>query len=172
MVLLILLVVGAIVGICLAFLLRRPASSSPSTPSSDTSPGSSDSASTSATVSAGSPVSGSQTSGASPSPSVTPPSRLETCISQYNALTGDTSSYACSECVPLLLGTTNDFTQDSGGGNGTGVGAALQFCTLRDIVNAGDASAFGSDAGVGWGQRDVCRWRGVQCDSRGRVEEM
>lgn len=87
---------------------------------------------------------------------------LQSCLSRYS----DTANaYPCSDCVPLLSSTMNDFLQPLVNGNATNVGAALQYCAMMDLAREMNTTGV-----TGWGQdRSVCGWTGVQCDPRGRV---
>lgn len=104
-----------------------------------------------------------------PAPTATDaPQNLKSCLEQYTQANSNPSSYPCSECVPLLVSTQNDFETAIVGGNSTNVGAALQFCALMDIYR--DAPIL---EGRGWGgEGGACSWQGVRCDDRGRVVEL
>jgi hypothetical protein len=104
-----------------------------------------------------------------PAPTATDaPANLKSCLEQYSTSASSPTSYPCSECVPLLVSTINDFETPLVGGNSTNVGAALQFCALMDVYRA--APALDSQ---GWAKEGgVCGWNGVKCDERGRVTEL
>ena len=96
------------------------------------------------------------------------PQNLRTCIEQYSQASSDPTAYPCSECVPLLASTVNDFETPLVGGNSTNVGAALQFCALIDVYRATPGLQ-----GVGWAiDGGVCGWSGIACDERGRVTQL
>ncbi|KAI9633745.1 uncharacterized protein MKK02DRAFT_38401 [Dioszegia hungarica] len=165
--LLILLLVIAAIVLAAIFLTRKPASSTGSTPSPlDNSTNSANPAPTqSGSASASIPPSGSATT-AAPAPSSTSRT-LQTCLDLYTS--SSTAPYPCSDCTPLLLGTTNDFTTPLVNGNSTGIGAALQYCTLMDVVAAGNRSGFEA---LGWTGKGACGWKGINCDPRGRVTDI
>jgi len=104
-----------------------------------------------------------------PAPTATDaPANLKSCLEQYSTSTYNPISYPCSECVPLLVSTINDFETPLVGGNSTNVGASLQFCALMDIYRAAPAL----DA-QGWAKEGgVCGWNGIKCDPRGRVTDV
>jgi hypothetical protein len=103
-----------------------------------------------------------------PSTATDAPANLKSCLEQYSTSASNPTSYPCSECVPLLVSTINDFETPLVGGNSTNVGAALQFCALMDVYRA--APALDSQ---GWAKEGgVCGWNGVKCDERGRVTEL
>ncbi|WVQ84764.1 hypothetical protein IAT38_006921 [Cryptococcus sp. DSM 104549] len=146
----ILLLVALTVGLCTTLLRKSNSSSS----SLDTSNSTDTSASSTATSSAS-------------SPSSTSSQTLTACLTQFaSSAPSSPSSYPCSDCVPLLTSTTNDFSQPLVNGNSTGVGSALQFCAMIDVwnkVESGDGmSKWGTNA-------SPCGWSGVSCDSRGRI---
>lgn len=98
-----------------------------------------------------------------------PISRLDDCLTLFSseavgARTG--VLYPCSMCVPLLQAAPNDFIS----GNQTGVGEALQYCALLDVLFASEVTTM--QAG-GWGVGPPCaNWTGVACDERGRVTSL
>lgn len=115
--------------------------------------------------------------------SVPPPSAytLESCLSLYAlAATSGPTSYPCGECTGILTQAPNDLSHESGSsGNATGVGSALQFCSLQSIFlntqsAGGELNGEQKRASVleGW-MRDtnVCGggWSGVYCDDGGRI---
>jgi hypothetical protein len=164
--LILLLVLGAII-IAAVFLTRKPSSSTASLPLSDP-----------AIASPSPSISASQSSGiASLSPSTTNPSAqtaptstsrtLQTCLDNFASTSA--SPYPCADCTPLLLGAPNDYNTPLVNGNSTGVGAALQYCTIMDVQGAGDMTAFEA---IGWVGKATCGWSGIKCDSRGRVTEL
>jgi hypothetical protein len=148
----------------------------------------SDSASTpaasdaSSSSSSASPTSSSQSSGGTPSSSAQPSiptdssQTLASCLSQFSSSAPTNPlSYPCSDCVPLLQSTSNDYLSPLSNANSTGVGAALQFCTLREVLELtgtkGNGSVESSLRDGGWG-RDASPcggWQGVSCDERGRI---
>ncbi|WWD19835.1 hypothetical protein CI109_104302 [Kwoniella shandongensis] len=107
------------------------------------------------------------TTASAPSSTGTSSQTLTTCVNQFTTSASTVpSSYPCSDCVPLLASTTNDFSQPIVNGNSTGVGSALQFCALMDVLKETEGnglSSWGKDASPCGG------WSGVSCDSRGRV---
>ena len=85
---------------------------------------------------------------------------MSKCLADFS--TSTPQSYPCGTCTPALVTQPNDFTTV---GNMTGVGEALQLCALMDILGVSDIS--------GWGKgMDVCKWEGIGCDARGRVQVM
>lgn len=153
----ILVIVGAAISLAAVLLTRRSTASS-STPSSGSNSTATPSSSPSTSLSA---------SGTTSAPAPTSTSRtLQSCLDNFLS---PNSGYSCSDCTSLLLGTTNDFTTPLVNGNSTGVGAALQYCTLLDVVSAGNRTGF---EGLGWTGKGSCTWSGVKCDARGRVTEL
>lgn len=142
----IMLLVAMTIGLCATLLTRSGSSSSSSQSSTPIST-----------------QSGGGTSTVSVPPEATSTSAtLQSCLSRYS----DTANaYPCSDCVPLLSSTMNDFLQPLVNGNATNVGAALQYCAMMDLAREMNTTGV-----TGWGQdRSVCGWTGVQCDPRGRV---
>lgn len=106
-----------------------------------------------------------------PTPSTAPSRTLTTCLELF-ATSAPTSplSYPCSDCVPLLTSTTNDYSYPLSNGNSTGVGAALQFCALNDVFRGTSSNGLHED---GWMlDGSPCSWEGITCDDRGRVTEL
>lgn len=146
------------IGLCTTLLARSSKSSS-----------SSSSPVTNGTIGSDKPTFSDQTpASAYPSPSTVPSRTLSTCLDLFasSALTSPLS-YPCSDCVPLLLSTVNDYTEPLANGNSTGVGAILQFCALNDVFRSTNSNGLHEN---GW-MRDgsPCTWSGVTCDDRGRV---
>lgn len=104
-------------------------------------------------------------------PSSAPSRTLSTCLELF-ATSASTSplSYPCSDCVPLLSSTDNDYFIPLSSGNSTGVGAALQFCAVNDIFRATEGNGLHE---AGW-MKDgsPCTWSGIKCDDRGRVTQL
>ncbi|KAK8853406.1 hypothetical protein IAR55_004112 [Kwoniella newhampshirensis] len=153
------LLVALTVGLCTALLTRSSSKSDKSAISSNTTESSS--SSPSATGSA---------SSSSPSSTVSTSQTLTTCLKQFSdSAPTSPSSYPCSDCVPLLTSTTNDFSEPVVNGNSTGVGSALQFCALMDVLKKTEGNGLS-----GWGEdASPCGgWSGVSCDSRGRITSL
>ncbi|WRT70035.1 uncharacterized protein IL334_007028 [Kwoniella shivajii] len=136
-----------IIGLCTTLL--RKGSSGSSTSSSSNSTEMTSTLSTSAAV-----------------PTATSYETLTTCLDQFRILKSP-STYPCSDCVPLLSTTTNDFSTPLVDGNSTGVGSALQFCALMDIYKKTSLT----EGMSGWMKdSSPCGgWNGISCDSRGRI---
>ncbi|CAD6589231.1 MAG: hypothetical protein TREMPRED_005302, partial [Tremellales sp. Tagirdzhanova-0007] len=98
---------------------------------------------------------------------------LTTCLNLFSSSASIFPlAYPCSDCTPILTSTNNDFTTPLIDGNSTGVGAALQFCTLMDLYRAsGNGSGLASE---GWAKNaSPCQgWSGISCDSDGRITEL
>ena len=106
-----------------------------------------------------------------PTLSTTPSRTLQTCLDLFTTSTPTAPlSYPCSDCVPLLSSTQNDYAYSLNNGNTTGVGAALQFCALSDIFRATGGNGLAEN---GW-MKDgsPCSWSGITCDARGRLTEL
>ncbi|WVN90885.1 uncharacterized protein L203_106130 [Cryptococcus depauperatus CBS 7841] len=143
LVLAILIPVSLVIGLCTT-LLRR--TSSPGTGNSST------------------------TSGNNSYPQPTTSHSLKMCLDLFvTSASNSPGSYPCSDCVPLLKSTTNDFSLPLVNGNSTQVGSALQFCSMMDIFNKIEQpqglDKWGKDAGP-------CGWAGVGCDARGRINKL
>jgi hypothetical protein len=149
------------IGLCTSLLTKK--SSTTETPASTAS-----SSSVGENVSA---VSEEGPTSALPTPSSAPSRTLSTCLELF-ATSAPTSplSYPCSDCVPLLSSTDNDYFNPLSNANATGVGAALQFCALNDIFRSTEGNGLHED---GW-MKDgsPCTWAGINCDDRGRVTQL
>ncbi|WVR09611.1 hypothetical protein IAU60_006683 [Kwoniella sp. DSM 27419] len=146
----IVLLATLIIALCSSLLTRNNDKGTTNEPSSDTA------GSTSPASSA-------------PTPKPTASQTLATCLNLFQASApGSPSSYPCSDCVPVLASTANDFASPLSGGNSTGVGSALQFCALMDIAKGAISHGEGLK---GWGKdASPCGgWAGLSCDARGRV---
>jgi hypothetical protein len=152
-ILIILCLAAMIIGLCTSLLTRSSSSSSSSTDSS---------ASSSSASGAASSPSASQSSAIS--------SSLSTCLSKWSSASASPTSYPCSDCVPVLSSTTNDYDTPLVNGNSTGVGAALQFCAMMDVYRSSNQTALGAD---GWAKNaSPCGWKGATCDARGRITQL
>ncbi|KAL7423949.1 Delta(24)-sterol C-methyltransferase [Cryptotrichosporon argae] len=142
----ILALVGLVVGLCVSLISKSSSSTLVATSNS-----------TSAASTLASSVTTSSAAAAS-----TTSATLAACLSQF-ASTTTPSSFPCANCVSVLGTATNDYLAPDAG-NATGVGAALQFCALRDVADAVDGGI------TGWGDStSPCGWSGITCDARGRV---
>jgi hypothetical protein len=149
------------IGLCTSFLARSGKSSS-----------SSSAPVVNGTHGSGNPTFSDQIPASSyPSPSAIPSRTLKTCLQLFSS-SAPTSplSYPCSDCVPLLSSTANDYNAPLSDGNATGVGAALQFCAMNDVFRDTNSNVLQEN---GW-MKDgsPCTWSGVTCDARGRITEL
>jgi hypothetical protein len=151
-----LVVVGIIIGVCVGVFGKKQATAVADTETATGASGGVDGTG-SGTGTGASASAGEATSATT--------SVLGQCLSAWH--TG--SGFACSRCVPALATAPNDFTATSAADT-TGVGAALQYCALMDIISAASEPQVLQKAG--WGSTSACEWSGVVCDDRARVLSM
>lgn len=76
---------------------------------------------------------------------------LNDCLRAY-ASTPIGLLYPCDVCRPTLKAAPNDYATDAPV-RATGVGDALQYCALVDLLHASDVAIMN---GAGWGVGDPC----------------
>ena len=110
-------------------------------------------------------VSPAASSSAAPPPPVID---LVSCLADFPPK--NATSY-CSTCNPFLTTATSDWTTTGGT---AGVGAALQWCGLRALYEATPAaeSAIGWFQGTSGAVGEICGWKGINCDQSARIIQL